>query len=953
MKLTSNTLFNIAKHTNKTLKLADYVVKAKRDLFYNKLARLEADINEVELIEAFHDDLKDTINKIIDIHSLLSTVDEKGDVLHLVGEKNLSNVFGEAYDKEYQTLDLPFTKVYLHRELDKESLKYAITNKLFGFKSTEYDQFYKQRKNTFKLSETELYEDDEKIEFLASLKLRKKYQPIVNKIKGFINNNIEFRKALSLDDKNLIDKEITFDKSMVDSVAQSSLYISKKDGVLQWGSGFKTKYKKEVNNLIEALKDNPYVEAIEIDKDTSPEAFLSFMNQIKETKFNLSSPVILKSRKLGVYRANGLYFSSEHIVAVDVKDPSAAIHEMIHAVDLANPDIMHSKARYHIARALRSRIDKDELRATVPKSKIGYYLSTEEIIARVGEIAYIFEKFDYNPDKENYSDFSQRVKEEQVLTNVHDLNLVKNISKYETNTNIYCDFTSMNKEMVDTLRDYYKSYYRIDHTQKLDIAPKEVILPERAPHKVIRESERYQKTALSGIQSDTLVELLEYNEKNNTIDPAIFIKKFITDSTNIGRTTKAVYEDVLADQDKCFEVLCEWAFENKKFYEMSRIIEGFYQTNKGVDIEALGMIDYLKENKDFTLKLDYRDNIQEYKEVSRNLHEKRMTAYNAIMNQDIISSDYQNTISEVQDKYRENYIKTILAPIKTYDTLYSKTPLYQTLLKQQKDSNFRERKFSIKRHSSIIKMISETLQRDGNEIGNYFSKDDIAPKAAILTESKVYDREQRRAERFYGKADGYYDIESLKDVMKQVLKATDEYKDLFEMHDRVELKMTRGHYAVYNCYTMDESFMKNMVENIEQNPLIRGAEDNFNLKESFCNNESDLKVLQESIPTLTNYNEKQADVHAFKDSFEYKTITRAETVTKPIEPTLDDVPDLVIEIVDKLSHKIKPEEVKKLTEGLKLEDVDNSLPIDPNPEMKETKKKGRKKKVDPNQNKLW
>lgn len=982
MILDSNTLFNIAKHTNKTLKLADYVIKAKRDLFYNSLAKIETTTNEVELIEAFHSDLQDTTSKIKDIHTLLSTVDENGNVLHLVGEKNLETIFGEAYDKKEQTLELPFATIHLHRELDRESLKFAIAKKFFGFNNQEYTKFHSQRKNTFNLSEQELYEDDEKIEFLTSLRLREKYQPAVDKIKELISSNIDFRKRLTLEDKNLIDKEITFDKSMVDSVAQASLYISKKDGVLQWGSGFKTKYPKEIESIVKALKENPYVDAVEIDKDTSPLAFLSFLNQIKDTKFNIKKPVILKSRKLGVYRASGLFYPSQNIVAVDVKNPSAGLHEFIHATEDTNDEILNSKSRYDMGRLLRNRIDKTELAIAVPKSKIGYYLSTTEIMARAGEIAYLFEKYDYKPENESYSEFKERVEAGQKITTVYDLNLVKNISKYETNTNIYFNFTEMSPDVVHSLRDYYKAYYRVDNTDKLENMLGEVKVPERTPHQVVKEVKRYQKTSLSGIQSDTLERLLNYNDKNKTIDPGIFINKFILENTSIGRTTKVLTEDLFADQNKSFEVLCNWAFDNKKFYEMSRIIEGFYRINSKVNTESLSVMDYLKTEPSFELNLDYRDSLSHFKEETQKIHERRNVIYDQIMKSEISNADYHNGMDELKIEYKSLYTSTILKPKAEYDDLKNKTDMYQNLVSVSRNSNYNEFRLNSLRQGMILKMMHQTLERDGNEIANYFTKDDIAPKTAILTNNEDLQSYIRRVERFDRASENDYNIDKIKDVMIQNIKATGQVPEIIDIASRVNLSMTRGDYSVYNASTFDDNFMTYQINNIENNPRISSGNFEFNLFETFFKGEKNPEIINANIPDLKNFDLKTKEVLEFKDSFEYKTRPVDETVLPEREESTLEIDEATITVINEANKKAKKEEldttsdelvsdiveqidqkeamknIQKLnkdiiSDEIKEANIDESSPIDPNPEVKVASKRGRKKKTDPNQHRLF
>ena len=367
-------------------------------------------------------------------------------------------------------------------------------------------------------------------------------------------------RSLSIEDKNLLDEEITFTKSMVDGVAKGSLFITKKDGLIQWGTGFKRDYSDKVQELMKALEENPYVEAVELTSGSSIDAYLNLMNQIKEMNFDLQAPVFLKCRRLEVYNAAGLYYQGQRIIALDIKNPSAAIHEFIHSVD----DNKNSKERQDFARFARSRIDYEYL-STLSKKKQNYYLSTREVIARAGEVAYLFEKFDYQPSNESYEEFKNRVVKGQEITNIYDLNLVNNIESYEKRAYVYFDIKNMGASDVHIFREYYKEYYRPELAQKLEKTTS-VNIPEREPHKVVSRSKNFQKTALSGILIENVENIFDHNEKLKIIDPAKLVDIIFGDTMNISRTTKNISNDLIRKQHEVIDTICDWADKNDNKY---------------------------------------------------------------------------------------------------------------------------------------------------------------------------------------------------------------------------------------------------------------------------------------------------------------------------------------------------------------------------------------------------
>jgi hypothetical protein len=117
------------------------------------------------------------------------------------------------------------------------------------------------------------------------------------------------------------------------------------------------------------------------------------------TVFNLSKQdaVSLRFRKLGNYKASGLYFPSISCLCVDLRMPSSMAHECLHMIDHVNGMLCRKPAFYPVECAYISAFEDaaNKLAESDPKkaalngkSKYNreYYLQPMEIFARCGEI---------------------------------------------------------------------------------------------------------------------------------------------------------------------------------------------------------------------------------------------------------------------------------------------------------------------------------------------------------------------------------------------------------------------------------------------------------------------------------------------------------------------------------------------------------------------------------------
>tara|TARA_Y100000588_G_scaffold210270_1_gene224186 strand:+ start:18855 stop:21866 length:3012 start_codon:yes stop_codon:yes gene_type:complete len=1002
--LTRNTLMDISKHSNATIKLADYMVKSKNPLFYNEIQKIDANSDEIDLIEAFHKDLGKTVTTLDNVHQLLSTVDEKGEVLHLKGEKQLQEIFGENYDIVNQTVKLPYGDLELKKGFDKDYEKERIIKHSLGLNLEQYQTLFKQRKNTFKHNQNELHTEEDKIEFLTTYTLRETFNKPLQKIRKMVNENIEFRKNLSIEDKNLLDEEITFTKSMVDGVAKGSLFITKKDGLIQWGTGFKRDYSDKVQELMKVLEENPYVEAVELTSGSSIDAYLNLMNQIKEMNFDLQAPVFLKCRRLEVYNAAGLYYQGQRIIALDIKNPSAAIHEFIHSVD----DNKNSKERQDFARFARSRIDYEYL-STLSKKKQNYYLSTREVIARAGEVAYLFEKFDYQPSNESYEEFKNRVVKGQEITNIYDLNLVNNIESYEKRANVYFDIKNMGASDVHIFREYYKEYYRPELAQKLEKTTS-VNIPEREPHKVVSRSKNFQKTALSGILIENVENIFDHNEKLKIIDPAKLVDIIFGDTMNISRTTKNISNDLIRKQHEVIDKICDWADKNDNKYVKSRIIESTFKHYTENGSEAIILHEYLSKEKDKSVQVDFKSKIEEYKTRTLPLYKdflKNFVRKDAVEKESgsmWYSKDMNDFLLENNNKLTEIYNDTLKKGIGTVFKLRNENKYLEELtdditrttredLKSQGLNNYGKSK----RFKSVLKLLEKEL-RNSNEFLNYFSKEDKAPSRMSLLLEKNYQSLLHTTNQWFTRHKpeedelslGHYKHEDIfKGKFLPLLKQTGELDKLYEMDSRLTYKTPMLYdiqkFEFKNKITPNEISL-GVIERAEAYLEHASYSSNVSIDDTVFNGKIaeglSLEEIKVDIPNLENYETIQNEIKELKDSFKYKNIhanvdreIKESVEISVIKELEDSLEGETLENFNSLEGFNKTEEQKLNTSELEnfinkkigikeeiKEDLENKedlknedSPIDPNPKQEEPvkKKRGRKKTIDPRQQSLF
>jgi hypothetical protein len=633
--------------------MADFMVRAGYPFLYGEMVRVESDTPAIEAIEALKKDIEKTAAQMEQVHELLSTVDINDNVIHLKNdEKNLSNVFGDAYDSKNKIINFSNYSLKITQVFEREDFLNEITNSLVGQSYSDFREMFRARNKTFKLDDKSLYTDEDKIYFLSVVKDREKYSKVVDKIRGFGEGFGKYRSKLSLEEKNQIDNEITFNRSMIDSVTLSSTYLTKEDGIVKLG----TPHKKEmsnINEIVKFLKDNDFIKAIELDPETSLEGVISVLNKSKEINFNLDNEIVFKVRKLGNYKASGLYLNSQKIVAVDIKNPSAAIHEFVHAVDLGRDDIRHSQQREDIASKYRSKIDAEKL----PEGSKGYYLKTNEIIARLGEIGYLLNQHDFK-ESESVVDFELRVNLEEKTDKPYDLNLAKPINTYLNKMgNEYFNVKEMSKSDLLEVKSYYQSYFGVRNNEIRPINLIEVNPDEKKAH-VVRQLQRHQLKPVSFFKPDNIKFALDYNKNEKVIDFNKLFGAIFESPVDVSRSVKKYDHDTLSRQKSFFGKLGEWVVEENNPYLTSLALKSLHTVDRNSNPSvALVTKNAFLNNERFVAEEMFPDEFTRLKDIKKEqedfllINKKPEARYSEPMR--ALRSENSGIISKVRSAYRK------------------------------------------------------------------------------------------------------------------------------------------------------------------------------------------------------------------------------------------------------------------------------------------------------------
>lgn len=421
-------ILNNVKHTDKFLKIIDLNQKGIKYIINKSAGAIDLGLSKSEFLEAFKDDVEKTASYLYDSLPIIYSVNN-GRLTEINSLDNtIEGVFGSLLKDNKVTLCSVEFDLSKPASMKKSEIATVIYENLFDI----------NRKELLALGKAiEKYETtsdlvEKAVLFPSTILASKLIEKVGHQSKIFS----AYRKELSF--KQLEEFNIAFNRSGIEDVIQNSTYISAK-GIEQTIPAHKS-FTTSAIEIANGIKNNKfkYIEAVEIDGDADVSKVLKIINQIEALKINTEFKFTLKFRKLGNYSANGLFMQNGFIVAEDLRNTSALLHEIAHFVHM----VSHSDngfINYMIAK-LTPRVSLDNIASIGGKKE--YYLDPKEVLARALEIASLLA---HETGIVSFEDW--------------EYGLIKSRSHYELNEGIYFDFNSFDGETQLEMIELFKFFF--------------------------------------------------------------------------------------------------------------------------------------------------------------------------------------------------------------------------------------------------------------------------------------------------------------------------------------------------------------------------------------------------------------------------------------------------------------------------------------------------------------
>jgi len=371
-----------------------------------------------------------------------------------------------------------FAGIDLSKDLGKEDIKAKVYNLSLKLSRKSYLSAIKT---------LEKREDEAPIVRTIKYPLYKEAFEVLAKVQKLVKGYSVKRASLSENDRSKIDQDIFRNRAMADSVLKKSTYINN-------GKVENKAHKPDlaVFRLAEKLYNHSFVGAVEIDPAADIKKVKEILAELEFLNLALHQKFFFKVRKLGNYNANGICFQELRIVAIDLDCSSSVIHEITHLIDY---DLM-SNDRYKTEREQLAAIFRNKMGQT---AKEGYYKSTSEIIARLGEIAFLLMLEDKNI----------------VGTPKY---LVKERQAYEDDSAIYFDFKNWGKIERKIVKEFYGQFFLGEkQLPAKEFSPLARKLKEKEAAKSSRghsykSFEKMMKDIYQGVTGDAIQEIIDNSE---------------------------------------------------------------------------------------------------------------------------------------------------------------------------------------------------------------------------------------------------------------------------------------------------------------------------------------------------------------------------------------------------------------------------------------------------------
>lgn len=450
-----------------------------------------------EILEALNKDISKTADDLFNSQAIIKSI-QNGKVTEFNSMYNtVEDVFGATYDKEKQTITLSGVCFNIGGvgTLTKAELSAMVLQSLFGIDKKELSGVLKT------LTRYEETEDEiqKAILYPSTILADEMIAKITDQEIAFAS----FKRGMSYEQESEFNK--VFSRTGVTGVIQNATYIDA-TGIKQLAPSHKANDAKDLEFLLTAGRLK-YVEAIECDGDGSLEKMTMLVNQIEKFKLNTKVKFTFKARKLGNLKANGVFFPSHYIVAEDVRDTSAVIHELGHLIHI----ISHYEDPFinYLIDKLTPMIDLENV--TLPLGRgADYYCDPKEVVARACEIGGLFAR---REGREAFADDAT-------------FELIKSEQYYADQEGIYFNFTKFDDTTKEELLALYTLFYetspydardsRFDNYIKIDTNYRKV---RKSFEDVLENWARKQEKELRAIYSLVKYSTIDSIIKNRTQAP--------------------------------------------------------------------------------------------------------------------------------------------------------------------------------------------------------------------------------------------------------------------------------------------------------------------------------------------------------------------------------------------------------------------------------------------------
>jgi hypothetical protein len=628
-RINKNTLFNISQFSNKLIKIAKYLTESGQFVMLDNSIMISDRQDHISLLDALDKDLDKASNLYYDIQKLLITVDDNGIVNELNNdEKDLSVLFGDKYNAKFNSIEI--TKDFslnISKPMEKADIKSMLVTSLLDMNLQSYKHVQKVKTKLKNVDKESINNDNDAINYLVSSRDVNKIKELLEKINKLTDNTIEYRQSLSDEEKDLIDTQIVSERTMIDGVVQDSTYL-KNGKIIQSSPKHKAEDIEKLNQLV---KDTPCIGSMEIDKDADISKILDVVQKIKKLHINTDKQIDVKIRKLGNYNVNGMFIHGYNIVTVDVNQPSALLHEIVHAIDLTNHNLLYSQQRKDIINKLTQRMydvcggedNFDEYESGMFKA--GYLKNPAEVIARSGELAGILNLYGY--EGENPEDFFKKIEilEKLKVSTADKKNvlLVKYIAEYDRRNIDFFNFKAMTPKELQEIQSYFSSYFNLKNgvfkpIDEVKIEAGIINLEGKDIRKTEKERNSFKPDDIpfSKVNYENIEDVYLANKKEKVIDPAEFAKLMCKNRFNLGRTTLSISKNAEYSYNAIFKKYVELVVEHGEEVEKKSLINYLSTANHE---HQTGRINVVKELQEDMYPSDTKGEWFDYMSIAKDL----------------------------------------------------------------------------------------------------------------------------------------------------------------------------------------------------------------------------------------------------------------------------------------------------------------------------------------------